>query len=1401
MSSTPDEKPQRATAAQMAQRRIKEIRRRPRPGASAASGAPAASFGGPFSSIDPNTVSSTSTAPQPVTNGFTFGQSQSFPGAGSTPKPATENGGSGFSFGSGTGGSSSFNFSSSFGGAGASANPFASINTGATSQQSDAGSFSGFKGNLFNIPANSQSPAQQPLPTGGIFGTGSQSTSTGGLFGTTTTTAPAPKSGATTPPNGSIFGQSTTTAPSTNIFGQSAVEKPTPFAQSSAFSSDSMQTSPDAKTTAPKSTMFGSGTGGFGVTAHFGGSGTSNLFGATTSTPADSASKPLFGAKPEQPSPASTSLFGATTQPTSSTTVAPASSAAAPVASSTSLFSTSSSKPTAPSQNPFQSANLFGAPTPSSTLKSAEEKGKEEAKAVVEPAQTPPVFKFPSTTASTSLFSKSETAPPTQSAGGLFQPPSSGSLFAPQTTTSMGQEKPKPAGSNPFSTLFSPKPTSPEKSQTEQKPLPSATPFANLFAPKSSTPDEGTKTNEPSTAPALSSSFSASASAKPSSSLTSQPAAFSFSGSQANGSASAPTSAGTSQSLFKANGTKPTLATPPTPSALDAPSQSFDKLQPVKMPSDLDKGTKDEVEMLYRVRLLNECFRREVEKLDPTTEGFDALVRFYVRVRETIGAPIEGAGSKRKTPDSEEAAANKQPAKKIKPFGPGEGLVSGAGSTPTAAASSAQLFGTSQRTPSSHKRKATEDGEADTAPTPQPTKRVNGDSTTASIFASSFSRSKTSDAENDSVSTESPQIPSTPSFKPTSPETNGPSLFSTTPTSSPTKPLFSAPVPAKEATSTSSSSTSQPISGFKPTFTAPTSSNPPANPFVLKTSGDAAAGTSTPSLSMPKFGSGSVTNFFAQFKAQSDKNAEKEKEKRKAEDFDSDEEDEAEWERKDAENQRKKREELEAQKSKRTKFVPGQGFSFEEENDTADEAKADNSPASSPASTSVFNAPPNTSGKSTNIFGHLSATPSETEENDHDDAEDTEEASVSGDDVAKDPSFVPASEEEDSRASSIGICESSVQESSDEGDLSKALKKSKQATKEQASAEGSGSRSLFDRVQYDQDGKPKRGGEGDKGLSTFFNSSKFASSFNSPVSTPNPFAPTGQQVADKADESSAAKPASTNNIFGSASATGSLFGSPAPTPSGASTPSVFGASSSATKPGADNTWKINSPIKFAPDSATPKATPKSESTLAAPAADPAKPFSTLFGAPPAGSKSSSGGGAPTLGFSFGGPSSQPSSSFLAPPTFNSTATSRASTPGIPSDAGAEESGDGDAPESLPQVDLSRSGAGEENEDVVMETRARGMKLSAEAGWESQGVGFLRVLKDRTTSRGRILLRADPSGKVVLNVALMKEITYSVSGTSVQFLVPQADGPPEKWAVRVKKEEAERLGKAMEETKS
>ena len=200
-------------------------------------------------------------------------------------------------------------------------------------------------------------------------------------------------------------------------------------------------------------------------------------------------------------------------------------------------------------------------------------------------------------------------------------------------------------------------------------------------------------------------------------------------------------------------------------------------------------------------------------------------------------------------------------------------------------------------------------------------------------------------------------------------------------------------------------------------------------------------------------------------------------------------------------------------------------------------------------------------------------------------------------------------------------------------------------------------------------------------------------------------------------------------------------------------------------------------------------------------------FTGFGGATTAGTGGRDGGGT-------AGPSASPAPSTLAagggPPA--STGEDKPAPSGSSTIAGANfgvgaNKGDNvaaeDAVEWLPQVDLAHSHAGEENEDVVMETRAKAHKYESNQGekrWTGQGVGIVRILKDRATSRARIVLRADSSGKIVLKTALHKAIEYKANGNQVQFLLPKADGSPEMWALRVRKEDVNRLAASMESCK-
>lgn len=1173
---------------------------------------------------------------------------------------------------------------------------------------------------MFNLPpAGSQSPAQQSLPSGGLFGNAATS---------------APSASATPATGAGLFGTSASSpAPSPapmNLFGQSSPDKPSAFGQSLSSGDDSMQTSPDAKSsTASRPSIFANGTAATPPPVFGGG----NLFSTTTPATGQSPSKALFGEKPtEKPAPATPSLFGATTQTSAPVTT--------PTAAPSNLFGAASpAKPAsdAPAQTPFQTNNLFSGSASTSLsnpFQPAQEKSQNEAKPAESSAPKSPFQFNSSTTSGPSLFSKSEgpTAPAAPAAGGIglfgAQPPSTGNLFAPKLDASQTaspskpeEQKPQAPAQNPFGSLFSPKPA--DKPAEQTKPA--------TFAPFSaSTPPGGA--------------------AKPPS-LFQPPAP-------------AVQQDTTSQNGFNSNASES--------------SQRLEAMKPKGLSVGLNEHLKNDVELLNRVRILNDSFKREIAKLDPIRDDFDLVLLYYMRVRETIGAPTGGERlQKRKSRDEEGVTEKDVPSpKKVKPFGEKDLSQAGTGTAPQASQMNAapesipksptKLFGTSETPKSSSKRKADdEDEETDSLAA----KRTHGDSATADIFAKTFSNTKSSESETDSGK------PATAS-KPATPESNKVAPESTTPNTSPAKTLFPPSTASKKPSTSSAPLFGQAASTSKPGFTPSASTTSSANPFTPKLpenkSGDAA--TASP-FAVPKFGSGGGgTNFFSQFKTQADKQAEKEKEKRKEEDFDSEDDDEAEWERKDAEKQRQKREELASQTQKRAKFVPGKGFVFEDENSVEDSAKKAEEPtpsAASPAATgtSVFDKKPKSPVKS-NIFGHLSATPSEVEENDGDD---TDEASAAGD--------------EPEQSAATTSAESFANDSSEDGDFGKALEKSKKAAKpptfgESTSASdtipatpnSSSGRSLFGSVQQDGEDKSKNDGGSDS-------SAGKTNPFSSLFSTPKPAPPSGSGLFQPTTSTSGS-----TGLFGSGSGS---FGSTSLATSGGSTGSIFGATSSAIKPSNDHTWKMNSPIKFSTD------TSKLESgSGASSGAETPKPFSTLFGAPPAGSNSTSSGSQPSTGFSFGAPSQQTSSVFSAP---TSATTSGTSAP----DTEANGPADGEAAEALPQVELARSNAGEENEDCLMETRARGLKLKPKEGWESQGVGFVRILKNRDTSRSRVILRADPSGNVVLNTILMKEIKYTVNGTSVQFTVPQPDGSMEQWALRLKKEDVGRLGSTMEEAKA
>ena len=252
------------------------------------------------------------------------------------------------------------------------------------------------------------------------------------------------------------------------------------------------------------------------------------------------------------------------------------------------------------------------------------------------------------------------------------------------------------------------------------------------------------------------------------------------------------------------------------------------------------------------------------------------------------------------------------------------------------------------------------------------------------------------------------------------------------------------------------------------------------------------------------------------------------------------------------------------------------------------------------------------------------------------------------------------------------------------------------------------------------------------------------------------------------------------------------------------------AASSQTSSSSDHTWKADSPIKFSTGITSPSTVPSTNVTTASPSK---APYTGLFGAgDPMQTPSKLGASvfnsfpssAPSSGLSFGFGPVKPSTSALAPP---SNISSRATSPGATTGESATESaaeGTEESAEKPPQLDLLSERIGEENEDVLYEVRAKGLRFDSDTkAWISKGVGPLRVLKHRETGKRRILLRADPSGKIVINSGFLKEGKYEdVGRNTVRGLLADENSNIGLWQLRVKNDqEVKQLWKIFDENKN
>ncbi|KAK9466612.1 hypothetical protein V1512DRAFT_238880 [Lipomyces arxii] len=244
-----------------------------------------------------------------------------------------------------------------------------------------------------------------------------------------------------------------------------------------------------------------------------------------------------------------------------------------------------------------------------------------------------------------------------------------------------------------------------------------------------------------------------------------------------------------------------------------------------------------------------------------------------------------------------------------------------------------------------------------------------------------------------------------------------------------------------------------------------------------------------------------------------------------------------------------------------------------------------------------------------------------------------------------------------------------------------------------------------------------------------------------------------------------------------------------------------------------NTWTPEKGIKFGADkSATENKPLKTEFNNPLGSTPPsATPGQFSFGSSKPGPVGFSFGSAPSFGSSNNGlvsafGSSAPVFSVPKPSAPTSTNTS------------AEE---GDAEPPMEQIDLSvEKGPGEEDEDVLDTGRTKVFKFKTAAdlrkehgsdtdkegkpfkdSFELVGLGNFRVLKHQTTGKTRILVRADGSGRVLINIGLRPSINYSAADGRVRVVDFISSGEGVSYILKVKTQDmAEKLKDTLEANK-
>lgn len=636
------------------------------------------------------------------------------------------------------------------------------------------------------------------------------------------------------------------------------------------------------------------------------------------------------------------------------------------------------------------------------------------------------------------------------------------------------------------------------------------------------------------------------------------------------------------------------------------------------------------------------------------------------------------------------------------------------------------------------------------------------------------------------------------SSKKTKPQTLPPAFGSSAKQNATPSNIFGSvpsPKPSAPASTvrTADSSTSNLFKSMIPgaTASAPAkSTTPPSSP--PKTAAQ------PPKFELPKFGGAaagvSFANAFASNAAKSSQELKKTSaEKRKAEEFDSDEDDEEEWSKKYEEEQEAKRRKIEAASKGAFGFIPSANtsrsnspFAFAPQNDTGSRS---NSPFTFGKPSAVKVTPGDAETAAISIEsdgdGHVEHSGSTTESSQN-------ESGNSGDD-----------EEEEQEETQDEVEENEEEEGEPIPDLPKG-------------------ESLFDRIskpattpQQKEDEPILQSARKDN----YKPSVMFGHIGKSTPEQPtfSPFTPAN--ATPKADfvpttkfEFSSGKATTSfgdsNSVFGGGAVKEGpipgegLFGSRPSTPQPGSqdkpAASVFGSSLTDKTPfGVDNRWTKGSPIKFGA-STSDEAKDSAPAIEVSSATPPAKESKSLFGST---TKSSGGffGAASSnganVGFNFGGASAQPAPGFLSATSHLSAGiSSRGSSPGIPSEAESTA----DEAEAPKDAQLVLAAAGEEDEEVLFETRSVLSRLYKDAdldelkpkivaGWNKIGNGTVKLLKNKESGKSRIVFRVDPNANILLNTLLLNlPYTSTTAGKqgAMNFMANFLDGKTAQASLRV-----------------